>query len=762
MKSEFLLAFNQICTERGLPPEVVLDALKTALVSAYRRNENIGAAQNVEVEIDSTSGQAAIYVEKEAVEEVCNHDTEIAYEVARQIDPDIELNETVMVESTPNDFGRIAAQTAKQVILQRIREAEREVLYEDYIGREGEIINGVVQSITHQSISLNLGRTEAILPRKEQVPNEHYTLHQRLRAYVVEVKRSGRGPQIIVSRSHKNMLRRLLELEVPEIYNGAVEINAIAREAGARSKVAVSARQTGVDPVGSCVGMRGVRIQSIVNELGGEKIDVIEWNPDPAVFIAKALSPARVLTVHLEADMEDGRTATVVVPDDQLSLAIGREGQNARLAAKLTGWRIDIKSVTEASREALAAGDDEEVRAELGNLTQLFPTVAALLEYQSESRITYDTEQLLLLRQVIDAVHNHFAAKRRAEREALLDREAARRSALAAEEARRRAEREEALAKVPAAAHDVSLDELGLSTRVFNHLEKAKIKNLGQIMERLIGGDEGLLALDGIGPKALAEIKTRVEEVAPPLPEEEIPEPEVPAEPEMPVEAEPEAVPVAEAEPIAEETPVAEEVAVEAVATVEAAEVVEPALETEVEVEEVIEAEPEPVVDEAQRRAEREKALARIPADAYDIPLAVLALSSRVLGHLREARIENLGQIMERLVDGDAGLMAIDGIDPRALEEIKIQVEIMISVPSAKKPELETEAEKEPQEQVAEPQFPRYEYVADDELEERTRTRRRRRQKQRRPRPDDEWDEVVGGRSGRDRLDDWGEYDDEA
>ncbi|NIO40431.1 MAG: S1 RNA-binding domain-containing protein, partial [Burkholderiales bacterium] len=231
------------------------------MVSAYRRNANISSAQNVQVDIDSNSGEAEIYVEKEAVEEVRNEDTEVAYEIARQIDPDIQLNETVMVESTPGDFGRIAAQTAKQVILQRIREAEREVLYEDYIGREGEIINGVVQSITPQSISLNLGRTEAILPRKEQVPGEHYTLHQRLRAYVVEVKRSGRGPQIIVSRSHKHMLRRLLELEVPEIYNGAVEINAIAREAGARSKVAVSARQAGVDPVGSCVGMRGVRIQ---------------------------------------------------------------------------------------------------------------------------------------------------------------------------------------------------------------------------------------------------------------------------------------------------------------------------------------------------------------------------------------------------------------------------------------------------------------------------------------------------------------------
>jgi N utilization substance protein A len=304
---------------------------------------------------------------------------------------------------------------------------------------------------------------------------------------VVEVKRSGRGPQIIVSRSHKNMLKRLLELEVPEIYNGAVEINSIAREAGARSKVAVSTRQPGVDPVGSCVGMRGVRIQSIVTELGGEKIDVIEWDPDPASFIAKALSPARVLTVHLEELPGDARTATVIVPDDQLSLAIGREGQNARLAAKLTGWRIDIKSVTEAARDALVLAADEEVQAKYENLSSLLPTVSALLEYQRESHISYNTEQLLMLRQVIDIVHEYSSGKRRAEWEALLDREASRSTALAAEEAQRRAEREQALAQVPSAAYDITLDELGLSKRVFNHLGSSItwIKRRSQIWVRL-------------------------------------------------------------------------------------------------------------------------------------------------------------------------------------------------------------------------------------------------------------------------------------
>lgn len=757
MKSEFLLAFNQICSERGLPPEVVLDALRTALVSAYRRNVSISSAQNVAVEIDPSTGQAAIFVEKEAVEEVRNEDTEVLYEVARQIDPEVELNETVMVESTPDDFGRIAAQTAKQVILQRIREAEREALYEDYIGREGEIINGVVQSITNQSISLNLGRTEAILPRKEQVPGERYTLHQRLRAYVVEVKRSGRGPQIIVSRSHKNMLRRLLELEVPEIYNGAVEINAIAREAGARSKVAVSARQAGVDPVGSCVGMRGVRIQSIVTELGGEKIDVIEWDPDAGAFIAKALSPARVLTVHLEESPLDGRTATVVVPDDQLSLAIGREGQNARLAAKLTGWRIDIKSVTEAAREALGHAAGEQVQEELGTLVSYLPAIGELLETRSNTHITYNTEQLLQLRQLIDRVHNHLAAKRRAEREALLDQKDSRRSAIAAEEAQRRVEREKALAQVPAAAYEIQLEEMGLSTRVFRHLEKAQIENLGQVMERLVDGDEGLLALDGIGPKALSEVKTRIEAVAP----VSLEEPEI----EEPAELEPKAALEAEPEPVPEEAPsVVEEVVEEAAALPEAKVEIEAKAEVEVEevIEEMIEAEPEPVeapaappeVDEAQRRAEREKALAQIPADAYDIPLAVLALSGKVLNLLKNAQIENLGQIMERLVDGDEGLLAVDGVDAKGVAEIKTQVEIMVAVPS---PEPKTEPERADEASAA--RIPSYEYVDDDELLSRTRPKREKKQKQRQLVYDEDVEEVVSRRKRkRRRVDTWDDF----
>ncbi len=347
-KSEFTLAFNEITEAHHLPREIVVDALQQALVSAYRRDSGASPAQRVEAEVDPVTNRHKILVEMEVVEEVMNERTEVSLEKARYFDPNAQLGDMVMVPVDYNvkNFGRIAAQTAKQVILQKIREAERKALYEEYRDREGDLITGQVQSVSGQHITLSLGRAEAIMPRNQQIQGERYRPHDKIRTYVLEVKESNRGPQIVVSRAHKNMLRRLLEYEVPEIYNGQVEIKNIAREAGHRSKVAVSALQPGVDPVGACVGLRGMRIQNIVKELNEEKIDVIEWNADPAVFIAKALSPARVTGVYLEDDLDQGHTAIVIVPDDQLSLAIGREGQNARLAAKLTGWRIDIKSVS--------------------------------------------------------------------------------------------------------------------------------------------------------------------------------------------------------------------------------------------------------------------------------------------------------------------------------------------------------------------------------------------------------------------------------
>jgi len=353
LKNEFVMAINQICSERNLPQEVILEAIESALVSAYKRN--YGSGQNIKAEIDVKTGEPHVFVERIVVEEVEDDRFEISLQEARRSDPEVELGSLVHTDVTPKSFGRIAAQTAKQVILQRIREAEREQLFSSYVEREGELISGIVANITSQAITLNLGRTEAVMPRSQQVPRERYRIGQRVRAYVMEVRRTSRGPQIVVSRTHRQMLRRLLELEVPEIFNGTVEIKGIAREAGSRSKVAVAALQDGVDPVGSCVGIRGMRIQSIVSELSGEKIDVVEWSADTSQYIANALSPAKVSYAVLD-ESGDGKTATVVVPDDQLSLAIGKEGQNARLAAKLTGWRIDIKSLSEARTEDLRPG----------------------------------------------------------------------------------------------------------------------------------------------------------------------------------------------------------------------------------------------------------------------------------------------------------------------------------------------------------------------------------------------------------------------
>jgi N utilization substance protein A len=409
VNKEFISAINQVCHERQLSREVVLEAIEAALISAYKRN--FGAAQTITATIDPETGAARIFVEKEVAVEVIDSKAQITLEEAHSYNREANVGDMVHIETTPADFGRIAAQTAKQVILQRIREAERDSLYSSYAEREGEIINGTVQSIEPQQVTLSLGKVEAILPRSEQIPTERYSLGQRLRAYVSEVQKTSRGPTIIVSRTHRNMLRRLLELEVPEIYNGTVEIKSIAREAGYRSKVAVAALQEGVDPVGSCVGMRGVRIQSIVNELNGEKIDVVQWSPDVASFIANGLSPAKVLNVILQDD-GDGKTAVVVVPDRQLSLAIGKEGQNARLAAKLTGWRIDIKSATEAAEEALRKTFEEEPVREATTESRDILAIAEEILKEKEG-VALSEGELLALSQAIQVVDEAEAALER-------------------------------------------------------------------------------------------------------------------------------------------------------------------------------------------------------------------------------------------------------------------------------------------------------------------------------------------------------------
>jgi N utilization substance protein A len=345
MKSDFYTAVAQISAERGVAREVILGTIEEALASAYKRA--FGVKQSVTVKVDPNTGNARVYAEKVVVDQVSDPSTEISLQEARRIQKDVQPGDTLWVEVTPKNFGRIAAQTAKQVLFQKIREAEREHVYEEYADRKDDIVTGIVQRFEPKAIILDLGRAEAVLPQSEQVPTERYRLNQRLKVYLLEVNKTARGPQLIVSRTHRNLLKRLLELEVPEIANGIVEIKAIAREPGLRSKVAVWARQPGIDPVGSCIGVRGVRIQNVVNELSGEKIDVIQWDPDPKVFIANALSPAQVISVELN---EAERTATVIVPERHFSLAIGKEGQNVRLAAKLTGWKIDIKSASEVAK----------------------------------------------------------------------------------------------------------------------------------------------------------------------------------------------------------------------------------------------------------------------------------------------------------------------------------------------------------------------------------------------------------------------------
>ena len=343
MKSDFLIAVTQLAAERNLPREIVLSAIEAALMSAYRK-DSVTAGQDISVKLDPASGDISVYILKTVVEEVTEPQLEILQADAVKIKADAEVGDSIATESLPHSAGRIAAQTAKQVVMQRLREAERDLVYEEFADKEGEVFSVNVQRIEPRQVIVELGRAEALLPLSEQVPAERYRIGQKIRVLLKSLERSTKGPELIVSRADTALLKRLFEMEVPEIFNGAVEIVAIAREPGSRSKVAVRARQDGVDPVGSCVGLRGVRIQSIVNELMGEKIDVMEWTKDPARFIANALSPSQVMRVELD---DETQSASAIVPDRQLSLAIGREGQNARLAARLTGWNVDIKSNVE-------------------------------------------------------------------------------------------------------------------------------------------------------------------------------------------------------------------------------------------------------------------------------------------------------------------------------------------------------------------------------------------------------------------------------
>jgi len=355
MKTELRTAITQLSAERNLPKEVVLAALESALASAYKKTIS-ALEQDVLVKVDPDIGEINFYIQKVIVESVTNPNHEISINEARNLRATAQLGDVINIECTPKNIGRIAVQAAKQVVLQRLREAEHRIVYEEFTDREGNVVSGTIQFIEPKRIYVRLNRIEAILPLSEQVPNEHYYRGKRLKFYILEMVQRDKEPQIIVSRSHPNLIRGLFELEIPEVHNVIVELKAIAREAGHRTKVAVATTQENVDPVGCCLGPRGIRLQIIINELNGEKIDVIQWHADPGVFISNALSPAQVASIKID---EGRNTSTVVVPDKQLSLAIGKEGQNARLAAKLTGWRIDIKSVSAIESERAVIQEPE-------------------------------------------------------------------------------------------------------------------------------------------------------------------------------------------------------------------------------------------------------------------------------------------------------------------------------------------------------------------------------------------------------------------
>ena len=596
MKNEFALAFNEVIEEKQLPKEVILEALEAAMVSAYRRAVNASNAQLVEAKIDPETGKVDLFAEKEVVEDVEDERTEVALADAQLVEPEAEIGSMVIVETTPGNFGRVAAQTARQVIQQRIREAEREAQLEYFNNQLGEIVSGVVQAISSQAVTLGLDKkAEGIMPRNQQILGERFRLHDRVRALLAEVKSTPRGPQLILSRAHRNFLRRLLENEVPEIYSGLVEIRSIAREPGHRSKVAVSATQAGVDPVGACVGMRGVRIQTIVRELNDEKIDVIEWNPDPAGYIAKALSPARVTGVYLNESTGGTKTATVIVPEDQLSLAIGRDGQNARLAAKLTAWRIDIKSLPEATGDALYRLQNEPELAEMAKAeTDTMIQIDAILVKKGEGR-PVTPEEYTALSKFVDRVERGIIGIHQAERSAEMEVIA------------------QAREKIPAQAFDMPLEELNFTERITNLLVEAGNESVGDLIIQMELDSDAILSLNGIGPKAMENIENTLAELTFPEPEVEGIEEAVELVEESEAEVQAEAQ---EGEELVAEAEAVEELEAPQVEKIESA---------ETELEPAVAADQEETTEEAEAEQETEASFEEIFAlepDAFDIDLA--------------------------------------------------------------------------------------------------------------------------------------------
>jgi len=532
INNDFSKAFGDVLEEKQLPKEIIVEAIETAMASAYRRAVNASSAQEVVGKIDLETGEVTIFAEKEIVEDVQDERTETTLENALKYDEEAEMGGMALVDSTPANFGRVAAQTARQVIQQRIREAERSVQAEYFERQIGEIVSGVVQASGGRygvTVGLDM-KAEGTIPNNQKIPGERFRVHDRIRTVVLEVKDSPRGPQIILSRGHGSFLRRMLENEVPEIYHGVVEIRGIAREPGRRAKVAVFAMQEGIDPVGACVGIRGVRIQNIVRELHNEKIDIIEWNPDQVAYISKAISPARVTGVYLNEKLGAARTATVVVTEDQLSLAIGRDGQNARLAAKLTGWRIDIKSLVEATADSLnKLQNDAELAGQLPSAVEEAPAIEALLAKKSEGR-SLSPEEYQVLSAFMDGVERRTIE-------------------VQAEAAKEEQERiDAARADIPPVAFNMDLAETDIKEHIFNILFEAEYETVGELMLALRLDPDQVFDLPGIGPKAIENLTEVLAVMTFPEPEPEI----VEAEEEVSEDVEEEAV-EAEGEEIAED-----------------------------------------------------------------------------------------------------------------------------------------------------------------------------------------------------------------
>ena len=506
MKNEFVLAFNELIEERQLSRDVILHALEKAMVSAYRRAVNTSQAQAIEARVDLDTGHIAIYAEKEVVDSIVDDHTEVLLSSARMVDPSCELGDMVMVESTPDDFGRVAAQTARQVIQQGMRDAERFEQLKYFEDQVGEIVSGVVQAVNASGLTVGLEKhAEAGLARKDLIAGERFRVHDRVRALIAEVKDNPRGPQIVLSRTHSNFLRRLLENEVPEIYHGIVEIKSIAREPGHRAKVAVIATQPGIDPVGACVGMRGVRIQTIVRELHNEKIDVIEWSEDPTEFIAKAISPAKVVGVYLTERTEKSRTATVVVKEDQLSLAIGRDGQNARLAARLTGWRIDIKSLPEASSDLLYRLEQEPTFVDILNSENALVEAMREILAKKVENITLTGEDYSKMIRFVDSVEKKIYAITHPQYTPAQEKRLA-----------------EIRASLPAVIFHQNILDSDLPEHVRYTLQEAGYEDTGSLLVNFLFDQSKVMNITGMGPRAQASMDAlAAKHLAPPAPKVE-------------------------------------------------------------------------------------------------------------------------------------------------------------------------------------------------------------------------------------------------